>query len=101
MNPKLICLSAFAAAVALAAPAFAEDSVRVEVIHKSPAEAYVAIVTAARSVCRGIIPGDPHGLYTSEDCVQSAVDAAVAQAKIPALTQYANGAVRDLHLASN
>ncbi|HTK36246.1 MAG TPA: hypothetical protein VL358_13300 [Caulobacteraceae bacterium] len=101
MNRKLMSLSALAAAVVLAAPALAEDSVRVPVVGKSPAEAYAAIVAAARSVCRGIVPGDPHGLYVSEACVQASVDAAITQAKIPALTQYAKGAVRDLHLASN
>jgi hypothetical protein len=94
-------LSVLAMAGALAsAPAFAEGSVSVPVAGKSPAEAYAAIVTAAQAVCRGLEPGDPHGLFKTGACVRGAVDAAIQEAKSPALTQYAAGASY-LHLASN
>ncbi|HTK36247.1 MAG TPA: hypothetical protein VL358_13305 [Caulobacteraceae bacterium] len=102
MNRKLIALSGFVAAVALAVPAFAEDSVNVVLAGKSPSAAYAAIAKAARAVCRTPAGMDIYNVYSVAECQKATVTSTIAKVGSPALSQYAASreALR-LQLASN
>jgi hypothetical protein len=101
MIRTLTTLSVLAMAAALAAPAFAEDSVVVNLSGKSAPEAYAAIAAAARTVCHGARISDPLGIYTPDLCVADTVEATIAKVKNPDLTQYSRTRGAYLTLASN
>jgi hypothetical protein len=76
----------------------AATSVRVNLVGKSPAEAYAAIKLAAASVCSVRVPGVSYDTYSNEACVSATTAAAVAQS--PILAKFAETAGFD-KLASN
>ena len=78
------------AAVLVASPAAAAESVRVSTVGKTPEQLHADIAVAARKVClRQIDSGSTFPHDELARCVKSTVAATVVQAKDPALTEVA------------
>jgi hypothetical protein len=108
MIRTLTALSAVVALSALVSPAFASESVRIDLAGKPTAAVYNEITTAARAVCRSEAFATSHALGlgvslssdTAAQCVKATVAATIAKVSSPALTQYASSPEARLQLAS-
>ena len=101
MIRTLIALSALSVTAALAAPAFAEESIKVDITGKAPAAQYATIARAARAVCRPPAGMDIYNIYSTSDCLKTTIAAAIEKTGDAALSQYAANREAFLTLASN
>ena len=102
IRTTLMALTALAATAALTAPASAEQSMTVKLAGKSTAASYVAIVKAARAVCKPDTGAEIYSIFVADDCVKTTISAALDKVADPALSQYAaNREALALTLASN
>ena len=83
-----MALSTVAAAVALAAPASADQTATVRLQGKAPAAVYASIVKAAHAVCKPENGAEIYSLYVADDCVKTTIAAALEKISDPALNQY-------------
>ncbi|MDB5432479.1 MAG: hypothetical protein JWP35_3595 [Caulobacter sp.] len=81
-------VAALAAAFALAAPAFASETVHISTAGKSPAQVHAEIVKAASKVCYADTLHEPLFTYVYAACVSQSVSRAVAQLGDSKLSAY-------------
>ena len=81
---RLATLAAVAA-VLIAGPASAAESIHVTTVGKSPAQVKAEIQTAAVKLCNAEVGDSILSYYLQTPCVKATVKAAVAQSADPAL----------------
>ncbi|HTI67623.1 MAG TPA: hypothetical protein VL460_08800 [Caulobacteraceae bacterium] len=99
MIRNLTALFVLAAAAAMAVPASAEE-MRLNLVGKTPAQAYAQIATAARAVCSPAVGDSIYSPYIGSNCVAETIEATLAKIGDPALLQYSQARKSFLQLAS-
>lgn len=86
---RIAALAAFAAALTLAAPACAEDSIHISTAGKTPEQIHAEVRKAANRLCRDEARDELYAVYVQSSCVAATTRAALNQSGDPALMKMA------------
>ncbi len=87
-------------AALLAAPAFAEETIKVDLTGKAPAAKFAILARAAKTVCHAEPGMDIYNVFSRSGCVRTTIAAAIDKLGDAGLAKYAAEREAFLTLAS-